>query len=109
MAADHETRWSDSKLQEFYESFQRHQSFEDAQKTQQDQIFDALFHKEDPDSNIGPGVIQLLSQINARLTRLESTNQQQRTFVGGVLFACSCVAVFLTDSVSKLIQLVRGL
>lgn len=103
MEKEHKTRWSDEKLQEFFESFQHHLQFEEQEKKQQEQIYDALFHKEDPDNNTGPGIVQLLGQINQRLSRLENTATQQKSFLGGAIFAVSCMAVFLTDSLQKLV------
>lgn len=107
MEKEYKTRWSDEKLQEFFEAFQHHLKFEDEEKKQQQQIYDALFHKEDPDSNTGPGVVQLLGQINQRLSRLEATSASQKSFIGGAVFAVSCMAVFLTDSLQKLVALFK--
>lgn len=102
-------RWSDEQLQEFYDAFMAHMLGEENEKQQQNLIYEALFRKEDPESNTPPGVIQLLAQMSGRLQAIEKANAQQKTFFGGVFFAITCVGFFLSDTFHKLAVILKSL
>lgn len=102
-------RFSDEKLAQFYREFQEHVKPEEEVKEQQREIYDALFRKADPDTNISPGLIQLTTQVDARLRAMEITNDRQKRFIGGFLFAFTCVGFFFTDSAHKLMSFFRSL
>lgn len=102
-------RWSDDKLSEFHAEFLKHMATEEDERMQQQKIYDALFQKQDKDTNTPPGVVQLLGQIDARLEAMEISNDRQKRFVGGVMFAFSCIGFLFTDGAHKLFTWVRGL
>lgn len=101
-------RWSDDKLETFHAEFLQHIRAEESEHRQQDEIYRALFQKADEDSNMPPGVIQLLGQMNVRLKKMETSSDRQKTFVGGVVFAFTCIGFFLTESAHKLMIWLRG-
>ena len=102
-------RWSDDRMAQFYREFKEHLAPEREAAEQQKEIYDAIFRKEDADKNIGPGVIQLLAQVNARTVSMEIANDRQKRFVGGIVFAIGALGFFLTDSAHKLMSVLRGL
>lgn len=102
-------RWSDDKLSEFHEEFLKHMATEEVERAQQQKIYDALFQKQDKDTNTPPGVVQLLGQIDSRLEAMEISNDRQKRFVGGVMFAFSCMGFLFTDSAHKLLAWLKGL
>ena len=102
-------RWSDDKLSEFHEEFLQHMAVEESERAQQQKIYDALFQKQDKDTNTPPGVVQLLGQIDSRLEAMEISNDRQKRFDGGVMFAFSCMGFLFTDSAHKLITWLKGL
>lgn len=106
---DHAVRWSDDRLEDFYREFSAHIKQEEAQSTQQSEIHRALFQRADPEANTPPGVIQLLSQLDTRTRTMEIANDRQKRFVGGVLFAFSCMGFFFTDTAHKVLAFFRSL
>lgn len=106
---EHAPRFSDAKLQQFYEEFRGHIKDEEKEKHQQDDIYEALFRQGDKDKNINPGVIQLLMQVSDRIEAMEIAADRQKRFVGGVMFAFSCMGFFFTDSAHKIFAWVRSI
>lgn len=102
-------RWSDDKLSEFHVEFLRHMASEEAEHVQQQKIYDALFQKQDKDTNTPPGVVQLLGQIDSRLEAMEISNDRQKRFVGGVMFAFTCMGFLFTDSAHRVLTWLKGL
>lgn len=102
-------RWSDDKLSEFHAEFLKHMETEKLERQQRQTIYDALFQKQDKDTNTPPGVVQLLGQIDARLEAMEISNDRQKRFVGGVMFAFSCMGFLFTDSAHKVLAWLKGL
>lgn len=90
-------RWSDEKLEEFYQSFLEHQRIGNVERAQQQEMYDALFRKEDPDSNVAPGIVQLMVRTAEDVKVLRIAADRQKTFIGGVLFAVTSIWFFLTD------------
>lgn len=54
-------RFSDAKLEEFYQEFIAHRLQEEKDRLQRQAMYEALFRKEDPDSNVAPGVVHNLT------------------------------------------------
>ena len=102
-------RWSDDKLSEFHEEFLKHMVTEEDERVQRHKIYDALFQKQDKDTNTPPGVVQLLGQIDSRLEAMEISNDRQKRFVGGVMFAFTCMGFLFTDSAHKVLSWLKGL
>lgn len=71
-----------------------------------EEVREALFRREDKDRGVPPGLIQLTTRIADKLDRMETRQDRQKTFVGGVVFAISAVLFFLTDGASKLLDFV---
>lgn len=101
------SRWSDDKLQQFYEEFQSHIRTETAEHRQQQELYDAVFRKADADTNTPPGLMQLTMQISVQLRDMRIWQDRQKTFVGGVMFALSAAWFFVTDLGHKLIGLIK--
>lgn len=106
----------DSSLEEFrndfrlhVESFAAHIKVEEDEQAKQQELYTAIFQKEDKDAGKHAGLLQLTSRIDARLEGLEKREALQKTFVGGVLFALGSIGFFLTDSAHKLFELLRSL
>ena len=104
----HPKRFADVELESFHREFREHVKNEEGEHEQQGQIHDALFRLEDKDKGVSPGVIQLLGRVNDRLLTMEVAADRQKRFVGGVMFAFSCMGFFLTDSAHKLMDWLRG-
>lgn len=96
-------------MSKFHSEFLKHMGTEEKERKQQEEIYDALFQKEDKDSNKPAGVVQLLAQIDARLEAMEITADRQKRFLGGVMFAFSCVGFLFTDSAHKVLSWLKGL
>lgn len=90
-------RWSDEKLEQFYQAFLEHVITERDEQTDQRALHEAVFRKEDKDAGVPPGLIQLVVRMDARLDTIERFHFKQRTFIGGVLFAITSIWFFLTD------------
>lgn len=102
-------RWSDERIETFYQEFRAHIAQEGAEAAQQSEIHAALFQLEDRNRNVPPGVIQLLSQLNERTKEMEIVNDRQKRFIGGFLFAFTCIGFFFTDTAHKVVGFVKGL
>lgn len=105
-------RFSDEKLQDFYsefrahvKEFQTHVGKEEQEHKQQQELHDAIFRKEDSDTNTPPGLLQLTMRINTQLSDMRKFQDRQKSFVGGVLFTVSSIWFFLTDAGQKLADL----
>lgn len=102
-------RWSDEKLESFYQRFEEHVAQEEADRRQQAEIHEALFQREDKDANRPAGVIQMLARLDGRTAAIEIATDRQKRFIGGVLFAFSCVGFLFTDTSHKVLNFLRGL
>lgn len=102
-------RWSDERLETFHQEFRAHIEAEKEEMQQQAEVHRALFQRADPEANIPAGVIQLLSQLDARTRTMEIANDRQKRFVGGVLFAFSCMGFFFTDTAHKVMGFFKSL
>ena len=92
-----EKRWSDDKLEAFYQEFKKAQESDTKEKQQQEQLYQAIFRLEDKSLGVPPGLLQLTSQINVQLAEMQRWNEKQKTFAGGVVFTLSAVWFFITD------------
>ncbi len=90
-------RWSDDRLEQFYQAFVDHKRIEDADRLQQREMYDALFRQEDTARNVAPGVVQLMVRTAEDVKTLRIAADRQKTFIGGVLFALTSVWFFVTD------------
>lgn len=93
----HTPRFSDAKLEEFYQQFIAHCRTEERDRKQQQEMFDALFRQEDLSRNIAAGVVQLMVRTAGDVKALRIAADRQKTFIGGVLFAITAIWFLLTD------------
>lgn len=103
------SRWSDAELEKFHSEFLKHDVEERARLVRHDQLYEAVFRKEDPDTGTPPGLLQLCSRMSADVSAMKVANDRQKRFIGGVVFAFTSMAFFLTDSAHKLMELLRRL
>jgi len=90
-------RWSDDKLEDFYNDFQDHLKAEFADRQQQQEMYDALFRKGDKSSNVAPGIVQLMVQTADSVETLRIAADRQKHFIGGTLAAIGAVWFFVSD------------
>jgi hypothetical protein len=97
----HEIRWSDEKLERFYQEFHDHLKTEADEKAQQNELHAAIFQKEDSDYNTPAGVLQLVTRMDARLKTMEVTADRQKRFIGGIVFTFTCLGFLFTDAAHR--------
>lgn len=102
-------RWSDADLQQFHDEFRQHEKKEDDTHARLDDLYEAVFRKEDKDRNIAPGLLQLCARMSSELESMRIAADRQKRFVGGMLFAVTSMGFFLTDTFHRLIDLVKKL
>lgn len=109
-------RWSDEKLETFYQEFRghvdefhEHLRNSDTERQQQHDLYVAIFRKEDPDAGSPPGLLQLTARINAQLHDISVWQDRQKTFLGGALFAITSVWFVLTEAGHKLLALLGAM
>ncbi len=102
-------RWSDSDLTVFHQEFRDHVAKEDKEQAQQQDIFDAIFRKEDKDLGTPPGLLQMMAQTNAQILDMRIRNDRHKTFVGGVVFTLSAVWVFVSEIWHRLFEVTQKL
>lgn len=95
--APHGSRWSDERLEQFYQNFTAHVDDEVKERKQQQEMYDALFRQGDPGRNVAPGVIQLMVQTATRVEKLCIAADRQKTFIGGVVAAIAAIWFVVTD------------
>jgi hypothetical protein len=98
MSDSHEPRWSDERLEQFYQNFIAHVDDEVKERKQQQEMYDALFRQEDPSRNVAPGVIQLMVQTATRVEKLCIAADRQKTFIGGALAAVGAIWFVVIDA-----------
>lgn len=86
-----------------------HMNEEKVERDQQQEIYDALFRKENEDENISPGLVQMVSRINKDLKEMRIWQDRQKTFAGGVIFATSSVWFLFSDGIPKLVAFFKRL
>ena len=103
-------RWSDEKLDKFHQEFQifagkfdSHIGDESFEQQQQQELYNAVFRKEDTEANVPPGLLQLTSRISMQLHSIQIWQDRQKTFVGGMIFAVSSFWFFLSDAGPKML------
>jgi hypothetical protein len=101
------TRFSDERLNQFYFEFQQHCREERTVKVQAEEMYAAMFRKQDHELGSPPGILQSLSMISERLHAMEEMQTRHKTFIAGVAFAASAVWIFLTDIGVKLLALIQ--
>lgn len=104
---DSRSRWSDAELERFHAEFQDHDLRERERLQRHDLLYTAVFRKEDLDEGTPPGLLQLCSRMAADLAEMKQANDRQKRFIGGVIFAFTSMAFFLTDSAHKLMEFLR--
>lgn len=100
-------RWSDAELEVFHQEFLKHVADEEKERSQQQEIYDAIFRKGDPDRGIPPGLLITTATISAQLHDLRVWQDRQKTFIGGAAFAVTCMWLFLTEIGHKLLGLLK--
>ena len=100
-------RWSDQQLQAFHDEFRLHIKDEKVERDQQQEIHEALFRKEDVDSNVSPGIVQMMTRIDRELKDMRIWQDRQKTFAGGVIFATSSVWFLFSDGIPKLLAFLK--
>ena len=106
---DAEMRFSDDALLKFRAEFDEHVQSETKDREMLSHIYEALFRKEDKDTNVSPGAFQLLVQIGTRMQALEVAAVRQKTFIGGGLATLAIVGSLFTDTAHKVIGIIKGL
>lgn len=109
MSEQQKPRWSDERLEQFHAEFREHRKIEDEEHMQQREMYEALFRQEDKDKNIGPGIVQLMARLDERTKAMEIAADRQKRFVGGVMFAFTCMGFLFTDSAHKLLAWLRSI
>lgn len=104
-----ESRWSDEKLSDFYAEFKEHKRLEELEQKQNQEIYDAVFQKADPDTNTPPGLLQATATISRQLHDMRVWQDRQKTFVGGAVFAVSALWFVLTEAGHRFIALFQKL
>lgn len=104
---DSRSRWSDAELENFHAEFRQHDLNERERLKKHDMLFEAVFRKEDVDTGTPPGLLQLCSRMSIDLGEMKQANDRQKRFIGGVIFAFTSMAFFLTDSAHKLMEFLR--
>lgn len=97
-------RFSDDSLRQFYSEFQKHCHDERMIQQKADEMYVAIFRKQDLELGSPPGILQSLSIISERLHAMEDLQTRHKTFIAGVAFAASAVWIFLTDIGVKLLS-----
>ena len=98
------TRFSDDRLQAFYQEFKEHCQGEDAERQQQRALYDAVFRLEDSDRGIPPGLMQMTKQTVDHVLELRIRDDRRKNFIGGMIFTVSAVWVFVSGILPKLIE-----
>ena len=87
-------RWSDEKLDEFHSDFKafavqfvQHMGDDKAAKSQQEELYTAIFQKENRDENVPPGLLQLVSRISQNLESINTLQSRQKIFTSGAIAA----------------------
>ena len=87
-------RWSDEKLDEFHSDFKRfetkfdqHIDDEAFEQRQQQELYVAVFQKENIDENVPPGLLQLVSRISHNLESINIAQNKQKIFTSGAIAA----------------------
>lgn len=104
-----QSSWDDQKLEVFYQSFVTHVAEEQILRKHQQELYEAVFRKEDKDNNTSSGLLQLTVQISRQLNDMQLWQDRQKTFVGGVFFTVTAVWFFLTEAGHKLFALLQKL
>ena len=100
-------RWSDEQLDAFRKEFQEHRRQEGDWRKQQQEMYDALFQKEDKDSNVPPGVVQLLVRTAESVEALRQAADRQKTFIGATLGAVTAIWFFVTHVVPLALDAIK--
>lgn len=106
---DPHRRFADDKLEEFYQEFLEHRRLGEIERRKQDEMHEALFRREDPDSNVAPGIVQLMVRTAEDVKVLRIAADRQKTFVGGVLFAVTSIWFFFTDIGPEMVKWIKKL
>lgn len=107
--SDAPRRFTDDKLEEFYQEFLEHRRKGEVERRQQQEMYDALFRKEDPDCNVAPGIVQLMVRTAEDVKVLRIAADRQKTFIGGMLFAVTSIWFFFTDIGPEMVKWVKKL
>lgn len=102
-------RWSDNDLEQFLAQFIAHLEEESPMHRQQSELYAAVFRKEDKDSNTPPGLLQLTARISQQMEDMKVWQDRHKTFLGGAMFALSCLGFFFTDIGHKVMATIKGL
>lgn len=104
-----EGRWSDEKLEKFYQEFQMHLADEEHEKHQQGEMHAALFQLENTDTNTPAGLVQLCARMSKDIRDMKIAADRQKTFIGGVMFAFTAMGFIFTDTFHKVWGFIKGL
>lgn len=90
-------RWSDDKLQKFYDDFTAHIATEKIEHQQQQALYTAVFQQEDREKNVPAGLLQMMSRIASQHQEMRIWQDRQKTFIGGIIFTVSALWFFISD------------
>lgn len=100
-------RWSDAELEVFHQEFLKHVADEEKERSQQQEIYDAIFRNGDPERGVPPGLLIATTTISSQLHGLLTWRDRQATFIGGAAFAVACMWLFLTEIGHKLMGMLK--
>jgi len=102
-------RWSDERLEQFYGEFREHKLNEALEQKQNQEIYDAVFQRADPDTNTPPGLLQATAQISKQLHDIAVRQDRQKIAVRTAIATCSAVWFVLTGAGQKFLMLLQRL
>lgn len=102
-------RWSDDRLEQFYGEFREHKRLEELEQKQNQEIYDAVFQRADPDTNTPPGLLQATAQISKQIHDIAVRQDRQKIAVRTAIATCSAVWFLLTDAMHKFFALLQRL
>lgn len=79
------------------EEFHQHIADETVRQERLDELYEAIFRKEDKDGGVPPGLMQMMVRINGQMEDMAKWNDRQKTFMGGVVFTISSIWFFVSD------------
>jgi hypothetical protein len=100
-------RWSDTELERFHQEFRTHVATEKQERDQQQELYEAVFRKEDKEANVPPGLLQMMSRMSDQMLEMQIWQDRQKTFIGGIVFTVSAVWFFLSDAGPKISALLK--
>lgn len=90
------------------EEFNAHLEQDKLERRQQQELREAIFRKEDLETNTPPGLLQLTLRLNKQLREMLIWQDRQKTFVGAVVIVATSFWFLLTEVGTKLFKMLKG-